>query len=194
MTLVAGQVRVAGNGEISVAATTVTAPTDATTALVSADWTGLGYNVDSGLTVSRSLSTTNIQAWQSKVPVRIVATDQTLSVAGEFLQSNPEVVGLWYSCGAFAAVSGSTSATDSVASGDINPAMVTKSMVMEWEDGDVKYRLYIPKAQVTANGDQTVAASGAVTYPLMFTALAPDTGTTMFDLFSNDPAVQPSGS
>jgi hypothetical protein len=187
MTLVAGEVRVAGNGEISVGETTVAAPTDATTALVSTDWTGLGYNVDSGLTVSRAITTTNIPAWQSKVPVRIVATDQTLSVAGEFLQSNPEVVGLWYSCGAFAAVTGVNSATDTVASGDINPAMVTKSMCMEWEDGDVKYRLYIPKAQVTANGDETIAASGAVTYPLIFTALAPDSGTTLFDLFTNDP-------
>jgi hypothetical protein len=186
MTLVAAQVRVAGNGEISIAPTTTTPPADATSALA-AGWTGLGYNSDTGLTVSRSMTIQNQNAWQSRVPVRLIPTDQALSVAGDFLQSNPNVVSLWYSATAFAAVTGVNSATDVVASGDINPSIVTKSVCMEWEDGTAKYRLYIPKAQVTPNGDETIAASGAVTYPLMFTALAPDTGTTLFDLFTNDP-------
>ena|SRR5690349_15227390 len=183
MTLAAAQVRVAANGELSIGVVdTAVAPTDASAAL-DASWTGLGYNTDSGLTVSRSVNVNDIAAWQSQVPVRKVPADQACSIAGDFMQSNKDVVGLWYATGTFALAG---AGPDKEATADINPALVTKAVVLDWEDGATLFRLYIPKAQVTANGDQTLTRTGAVTYPLMFAALAPDSGTTLFTLFTSD--------
>lgn len=183
MTLAAAQVRVAGNGEISIGVVgTASPPTDATTAL-GTGWTGLGYNTDSGLTVSRTVNVNDIPAWQSQVPIRKVPQDQAASIAGDFMQSNKDVVALWYATGAFAVA---TPSTDMKADADINPALVTKAVCLNWEDGATLFRLYFPKCQVTANGDQTLTRTGAVTYPLMFSALAPDSGTTLFSLFTSD--------
>ena len=183
MTLAAAQVRVAGNGEISIGVVgTASPPTDASTALGSG-WTGLGYNTDAGLTVSRTVNVNDILAWQSQVPVRKVPQDQACSVAGDFMQSNKDVVGLWYATSTFAVA---TPSTDMKADASINPALVTKAVCLDWEDGTMLFRLYIPKCQVTANGDQTLTRTGAVTYPLMFSAIAPDSGTTLFTLFTSD--------
>lgn len=186
MTLAAGQVRVAANGEISIGVVgTAVAPTDATTAL-DASWTGLGYNTDAGLTLSRSVNVNDIAAWQSQVAVRKVPSDQAASVSGEFLQSNKDVAALYFATGLFA-IAGA--GPDFKASADVNPSLVVKAVVLQWEDAAITYRLYFPKCQVTANGDQTLTRTGAVTYPLTFAAIAPDTGTDLFDIFTSDPAI-----
>jgi len=190
MTLVAAQIRVAGAGEVFVAPLGSTAPTDVSTALAPA-FVGLGYDSDNGLTISRSMTINSIGAWQTLVPVRRVPTDQAMSVAAEFMQSNPDVAALYMSTSAFTAISGHTGETK--ASADINPAVVNRAVVFELEDGPIKYRYYIPKAEVSANGDQTASHSAAILYPLMFTAIAPDTGTILFDVFTNDPAMVPAG-
>lgn len=189
MTLVAAQIRVAGTGEVYIGDVgTAVAPVDATAAL-DASWKGLGYDSDNGLTISRSMNVNDIAAWQALVPVRRVPQDQAMSVAGEFMQSSPDVYPLYMATSAFAAVAGINSATDTVATADVNPAIVEKAVVYELVDGSIKYRIYIPKAQVSANGDQTASRTAAVLYPLMFTALAPDTGTDLFQTFTNDPAM-----
>lgn len=188
MTLVAGEIRVAGGGEVFVADVGSPAPVDASAALDVA-FTGLGYDSDTGLTISRAMNVTDIGAWQSLSPVRIVPSDQAMSVAAEFMQSNPDVVALYMQTTAFVAVSGAHSATDTVASADINPDVIERAVVFELVDDGIKYRYYIPKAQVSANGDQTASRTAAILYPLMFTALAPDTGTTLFDVFTNDPVM-----
>lgn len=191
MTLIAAQIRVAGGGEVFVAPVGSTAPTDVGTALDAA-FIGLGYDSDAGLTISRSTTMTDIPAWQSAVPVRRVASDQTMSVASEFMQSNPDVVPLYMGTGDFTAVTGMHSATDTKASADINPTAIERAIIFELTDGAVKTRVYIPKADVSPNGDQTASRTAAILYPLMMTALAPDTGTTLYWIFSNDPEMLPS--
>lgn len=188
MTLMAAQVRVAGTGEISVAPVGSTPPADASTAL-DTSFKGLGYDTDNGVTVSRSMNTNDIAAWQSMAPVRRVVQDQAFSLAAEFMQSNPTVASLYLATGAFAATT--SVPTDYGAAADVNAAIIERSVVMEYMDGSVKYRVYIPKAQVSANGDQTLSRTAAVLYPLLFTALAPDTGTELFHVYTNDASMAP---
>ena len=187
MALVASQVRVAGTGELSIAATTATAPTDVATAL-GTGWKGLGYTQEDGATISRSLDRTEVSAWQSVTPVRYIYNGATLTIAAAMLQSNDDIAKLWFGGGDFAAGAG---AGEFKADLPTIPVGVERTVVLEWSDDTVKSRLYIPRAELTDTGDVQISRTAATSFQLTWSALAPSSGSVLATWFTNDPAFDP---
>ena len=184
MTLVADNVRIPGTGEVFVAATGSTAPTDVTAA-VAAAFRGLGYTQDGGVTLGRTVNRDPVTAWQSVTPLKYVYTGVDLRVSAAFEQSQSTVAGLWW--GADFAASG----TEWRADLPTVPSGVERSVILSYTtDGGFKHRIYIPRAEVTDTGDVTVSRS-ATAFQITFSALAPSTGSTLASWFTNDPAFDP---
>lgn len=181
MALAASKVRVFGTGELYVAPVGSTLPTTTSAALDTA-FLGLGYNSEDGITISRDVSIEDILAWQSVTPVRRVASETTFSVAGTFLQSDADVVSLFFGLGAF------TGTTDFTASGSTVQGVTERAVVVEFKDGTIDYRLVIPRAEVTSDGEVNINRTDAAGYALTFTALAPSSGTTLYTLITDDVA------
>lgn len=182
MALIASEVRVAGTGEVFVAPVGTVAPTDASTAL-SVDWTGLGYTTDSGVSINRSVDREGITAWQSVTPVRYVYSAAELTVSAEFIQSNEEILKLYLGIQSFDGLAPNLT-------GEIPtiPQQDTRAMVLQWVDGDITNRLYIPKVEVSETGDVSLSRTEATGYSLTFAAVAPADGDALASWLTNDPA------
>lgn len=185
MALTSGKVRVFGTGEIFVAAVGSTAPTDATAA-PAAPFVGLGYNSDDGVTFSRDVSVEDIFAWQSVVPVRRVSSETTFTVSATFLESDPTVTSIFLGLGAW-----EVAGTDFSADGSTLQSVTERAVIVDFLDGAFSYRLYIPRAEVTSDGELSINRTSAAGYPMTFSALAPSAGSVMYTLLTDDPAFDP---
>lgn len=161
----ATEVRVASDGHIQVGNVGTAAPADAVVA-PGVGWTDLGYASDDGVTITPSLDTDDINAWQSAVPVRRIVTGSSLEIGFTLLQSNAETFGLYFN----ATVAGSTFEIP------VAPDPLERALLIDWIDGTENFRLYVPRAQLTDTGEATLARGEAVGFEMTFTALAPATG------------------
>lgn len=181
MTLAASKVRVFGTGELSVAPVGSTLPTTVSGALDTA-FIGLGYNSEDGITISRDVNIEDITAWQSVTPVRRVATETTFSLAGTFLQSDANVLQLALGLSAF------TGTTDFIATGSTVQGVTERAIVLDFKDGTKDFRIVIERAEVTSDGEITLSRTDAAGYALTFTALAPEEGTDLYTVITDDVA------
>lgn len=186
MTLASSQVRVAGTGELSLAAVGTAMPTSAGAALA-APWVGYGYTTEDGVALSKSVEREGIPAWQSTTPVRYLTTSQELTAALTFLQSNDQILKLWLGSGDFATDGGVAPDDGWRADISVDPVGQQYAFVLEWNDADITSRLVIPKVEITETGDVSLARA-ATAFPVTFGALAPDTGDVLATWLTNDPA------
>ena len=171
MALDSANVRVAVSGAVYVAPTGTTAPTDSSTAL-NAAFTDLGYVSADGIAESIDRTTNQIRAWQSGSLVREVTSEATYSVTMTFLETNQDVLELYY---------GST-ITGGALDGDPTTSGGRKSFVIDVVDGNTVERTYIPSGEITAVGERTLASGDAIGYNVTITAYA-DGGSTTFKKF-----------
>jgi hypothetical protein len=165
MALDATEIRVAANGALRVANVGTAAPTDTTTAY-GVGWTDLGFASEDGVTLTPSLDTEDINAWQSAVPVRRIVTGSTLEIGFTLIQSNNETLSLYF---------GATVAGNAIQI-PVSPDPVERAISVEWSDGGEIYRLVVPRAQLSDRGETTLARGEAVGFEMTFTALPPATG------------------
>jgi hypothetical protein len=184
MTLVSGQVRVAGTGELHLAPVGTTMPTSASAALTG--FTGYGYTTEDGVTLSKSVEREGIPAWQASTPVRYLTTSQELTAGLTFLQSNEQVLKLWLGSGDFGP-DGEVGNPGFRADVPVDPTGQQFAFVLEWKDADITSRLCIPKVEITETGDVNLARA-ATAFPVTFGALAPDSGTVLATWLTTDPA------
>jgi len=81
-------------GAIYVAPQGTTLPTDATTALPTGTWKLLGFTSDAGVTISESVSTDEIRAWEGRTVVYNPQTEFTESISFTPIQINEDVAKL----------------------------------------------------------------------------------------------------
>lgn len=152
MTTDSSNVRVAGSGEIAVAATSATAPTD--TGALPTGFVGLGYLSEDGTTESRERSVDDIKGWQNSDTVRSVVTDANLTYSFTMIETKKETVELFYG----------TTVTQSASNGNyvIVPADTggRKSFIIDVIDGSELKRIYIPQGEVSETGDVVYNNSG----------------------------------
>lgn len=165
MANVATEVRVASDGHIRVAATGTAAPADAIVDPAAA-YTDLGYASEDGVTITPSLDTEDINAWQSAVPVRRIVTGSSLEIGFTLIQSNADTLELYFN----ATQNGSNFEIP------VAPAPLERALLVDWIDAGENFRLYVPRAQLTDAGEMTLARGEAVGFELTFTALAPAAG------------------
>lgn len=160
-------VRVAVTGEISVGATTATAPTSTSSALTG--FTGLGYVGEGGVTETRERSTEDLKAWQNADTVRTVITESVLSYTFQLIETNEATLELFYGA----------AATLGVSDGNIKvvPASTggRKSFVIDVVDGAELVRIYIPQGEVSEVGDVVYASNEPIGYEVTIRAYPDDT-------------------
>jgi len=175
----ADAIRFASNGTLSVAPVATAGPTDASTPL-GVGWSQLGYVSDAGVSLTPSITTQAINAWQSAVPVKYLVTGATFQMAFVLLQFDKEAVELYF---------GSTFETNATSESKMeigsNPDLIETALVVEWTDATVTNRLHIPRAQVSAREALTLVRTGATQLGLTLDAL--DEGGILGTLYtSND--------
>ena len=183
MALNAEQVRIGQRGNLYVAPLGTTGPTGPETALDPA-YQELGYFSDDGVTENWDDSVSNIVAWQSATVVRTVVTESSGTIAMTMIQTNTAVLETFYK--------GST--VTSVGAGvyqlDIVPVQAgAKSWVLDWFDGDLATRIWIPNGEVTERGEVVYSNSGdALGYPVTVAAYPAEAiDGNLMRKWSNDP-------
>lgn len=178
-----GEVKLAPSGHIWVATTAAAAPANVTTAMATVDplWQDLGYATDNGVTVTPTVTTKDIPAWQTAVPLKVVVTQVGIDLKFELMQWTQETLNLFLfgSTG----VSAAGTYTQTVSS---NPSPFYRSVVIEWtDDFNFVNRLYVPNGIVTDHQPIQLRRTDAVLMGLTFRAL--DSSGTLTKLLSNDP-------
>ncbi len=174
MALDSDNVRVAVTGAVYVAPTATAAPTASDDALNVA-FKDLGYVSADGIVETIDKSTTQIRSWQDGSLVREIVSEGTYSVELTFIETNEDVVELYY---------GATLSTG-VLDGDPRATGGRKSFVIDVVDGSSIERTYIPAGEITSVGERTLASGEAIGYTVTITAYA-DTDSTTFKKFFSD--------
>ena len=178
----AAQVVVGANGDVYVADTTATAPTNATSA-PAAGFLKLGFVSEDGATFTEGKDVTDINAWQSFYPIRRLVTGRSVQVSfalREFSKRNVQF-----------ALGGTVTGDEGVGPYTYVPpapeALGEKSLILDWADGSKKYRLYIPKGIVSEAVEISLTRTASSDLPVTFAASDPGGG-AIYTLFTTDPA------
>ncbi len=183
MPLNADEVVVGSNGQAYVAPVGTTAPTDSGSAL-DTDFVELGYISEDGATITDNKDVENIGAWQSFYPLRRIITGRELNVGFALRQWNGDTVKL--------AFGGGTVAANGAGEWEYTPPdpeeLDERALVLDWQDGDKHYRLYVPRGIVTETVETNLTRSSAADLPITYGALPVDDVTPVYTLLTDDPS------
>ncbi len=174
MALDSDNVRVAVTGAVYVAPSGTTGPSYSDDALDEA-FVDLGYVSSDGIAETIDKSTTQIRSWQDGSLVREIVSEGTYMVELTFIETNQEVVELYY---------GSTLNSGEL-DGDPRATGGRKSFVIDVIDGSSIERTYIPAGEITSVGERTLASGEAIGYEVTITAYADADSTTFRKFFSD---------
>ncbi len=177
----ANQIVVGASGNVYVAPVGTAAPTDLTTAMAAA-WIDLGFLTEDGVTFTPSWDIEEISAWQSFRPVRRISTSRSEEVSFEMQQWNKFNFPLAFGGGSVTTTTGVHKFIPPTAS-----ARDERAMVIDWADGTKKYRLIIPKGEVTDGGEMNLTRTDSASLPVTFAINGTD-GTDPFYLLTDDAA------
>lgn len=156
MATTAENVAVALTGGVYYAPAGTALPTDATTTLNVA-FDELGYITEEGVSQMIEESTTKIRAWQNGDTVREVQTAHDLMYGFTCLETNENVLAVYYGNYAAGVV-------------EVNAAPGTRGCwVFQIADGDQDIRIVVPDGQVTDRGDISYVNGNAISYPMQIT-------------------------
>lgn len=180
MALDSDNVRVAVTGAVYVAPTGTTSPSYSDDTLDAA-FQDLGYVSSDGITETIDKSTTQIRSWQDGSLVREIVSEGTYSVELTFIETNEDVVELYY---------GATLASGSL---NIDPRSSggRQSFVIDVIDGTNIERTYIAAGEITSVGERTLASGEAIGYTVTITAYADADETVATKLFSSFGSTEP---
>lgn len=175
------EIRVGGSGRVWVAATNATMPTDAATAM-GGGWADLGYTSEEGVTLTNGLTVTDIPVWQSFYPGRQIVSARTFIAAFTLRQWNGATLPFAFG-GTVEDASGEFTFTPPSPE-DID----LRALCVEVADGEVAYRILIPRGMITADVATTFNRSAAADLPITFSA-SPSAGQDAWSAFFDDAAM-----
>jgi len=153
----ASNVAVGVTGDVSVAPTGTTLPTNSQVAL-NAAFEAVGYISEDGVTQSISEDITDLKAWQNGDVVRKIQTAHDLTFAFTMIETSDTTLATYY--GNYAAGAVEIDGTQ----------LAHKSWVIDVVDGDDDIRVVIPDGQITERGDIVYQNGDAIGYPVTITA------------------------
>lgn len=117
--------------------------------------TALGYLSDDGFKIKPERKTDDLKAWQNADVVRTVATESSIEISFQLIESKKEVIELFWQ-------SKVTAGVDS-GSFDISPGATTgvHALLMDIVDGDQVIRYYFPEAELV-DRDEIKGKNGEV--------------------------------
>lgn len=181
MSLDATNVTVGITGELYVAPLGTSRPTSASEQL-DADYIGLGYVSEDGVTEAHEDSVDNIVAWQNSTIVRAVRTSSLMTLSLTLVETKRDVLTLFHP-GATVQSDGGTGWKLEVPT----PAIARRQFVLDVLDGTKIIRIDVGNGEITSRGEITYAATGAVGYQITITCYPDDSGLLCVK-YSNDPA------
>lgn len=165
----------AATGAIFVAPTTVSLPTDATTAL-SSDWTLLGFTSDAGVQISESTSSNAINAWEGRIEVYNVRTEYTESVSFTPIQCNVDVMKLIWGEDAV-----TVDAAGTILAKHHGKNLEPVHIVIETTPREGIVKRFCQKSQLTERGEVTMDGTQVDGRQLTFNNLADENGVTCYE-------------
>src|SRR5262245_12356849 len=164
----AQDVVVAGTGAVYVAPDGMALPADLATPLPS-EWIDVGYVSEDGVQFTFSREQEDVNAWQVSTPVRVLVTNEPISIVFELEQFDRVTVALAFRGGTF---------TGSAAPFTYTPpdagASDVRAIAIDAIDGDYQFRFAFPRVQLTDDVETSLVRSDAVRLPLTFQVLAAD--------------------
>lgn len=168
MALTAGNVRVAGTGNVFKAPAGTALATDHTTAL-NAAFKDLGYYTEDGFKMNISKSSTDIKAHNGDV-VRTVTNEHKVTFDLTMMEWNLEAAKAEFGSTNVVVATGTTIKVNSTA-GDRGP------FVLEAVDGATKMRIVIPDGQIVTDSQEvTFNNTSSINFPLSIVAYPDGTG------------------
>ncbi len=168
MAIATSNIVVGSNGGVWVAPLDASPPTDLDTAMetVDSDWVELGAITEAGVQLSLTTTTQDINIWQSLYPARRLVSTREFSISFGLREWKSETV-------IFAFGGGDVDVSGGVAiySPPTPEELGEQAMVLEVQDGERAYRIYVPKGTVNELGDVTFARSDSAVLQATFTAL-----------------------
>lgn len=161
----ASEIRVAGTGAVYVAPAHT--PMNFTGAWAS-PWTDLGYTSADGVKFVKKDKLDPVDTWQSVAAIRYVFSDRDFSVKFSLLQLNSDTLQFFFS------------SPPPTAAGVYNiaaaPKVEERALGIEFTDGAVKNRFYIPRGVVTETDETAITRTSAIKLGVTFTAMTPIIG------------------
>jgi hypothetical protein len=174
---------VAGTGDIYVGPVGATLPTTAVAA-PSPHFVQLGFTTEDGVTLTRTPEIQDFGAWQSRTPVRRELTSEEVTLAFQLEQWNAENFAFAFGGGEITDLGGGMYRYDFLAPED---QLAENSLIADWRDGSKRYRLCIPRGNVTESTETQLVRGALAVLPVSFKALAPDDASSPAYLLTNDP-------
>lgn len=163
----AQNVIVAGTGAVYVAPDGTPAPPDLVA--LTTPWVDVGYVSEDGVTFTFSREQEEVNAWQVSTPVRVLVTNEPISIEFELEQFDQETVLLAFRGGTFTP---GTPPAPAIYTPPDAGATDVRSLTIDAIDGDYTFRFWFPRAQVAEDVATQLVRSDAVRLPLTFNVLA----------------------
>lgn len=179
-----GQIHIGANGTVYVADVGETAPTSEVSSL-SAGWKPLGFITEDGVSIVDSKTVQEKRAWQSRYPVKRWVNGRAYEVGFTLEQIN------WLTYPF--AMGGGTLTEPSAGKYKYVPPepdeLDERSLVIDWEEEEFHYRVWLPVGLVTENVELNVRADDTIMLPIAFGAIFDGTN-PIYSFFTDDPAFE----
>lgn len=182
MALDATQVRVGVSGHLYVAPVGTAMP--ASTAAPWTSFTDVGFLTTDGPSLTPSVESTEINGWQSSLPLRTIQTSRSLDLKANLQQMTGTNLKLTFGGGTVTDLGGGDYKYAPPALGETDE----RAAGLEVLDGDFIYRFLFPRLIVKDVGDIVFKKDEETHFDLTLSLLEPASG-DFFDVISNDPAL-----
>jgi hypothetical protein len=181
----ADNIVVGSGGSIYVAPLGTSMPTDLASPL-NAAFVDVGYISEDGITLTAATEVTDVNAFQSLLPVRKIVTGRSFDLSFVLREWTEANVVLAFGGGDVTEPTAGVYRYDPPAAGD---GLYERALVVEWQDGTKNYRLCVERGVVTEAVETNVSRTGAADLPITFSVL--DSSGTTYYLLTDDPAMDP---
>jgi len=134
-------------GAVAVAATSVTAPTDAKSTL-GTGWTSGGYVDENGISLQTTRSVTPLKDW-SKAAIKEMLSDFGGSITVNFLQVDQFAAERLFGSSNVTVTAATSSAGEKIKVNIGANLPPVESWCFSMKDGDARLRVYVPRGQIT---------------------------------------------
>lgn len=181
MPRVDANVVVAGDGAVYVAPEATAFPSGSSgLAAPASPWDDLGWFSEDGVTADRARTESDLNVWQSTLPIRKLITGAPITIAGTLRQFDPDTL--------IAALGGGTFTSGATAGTFVFPDpsdVSVVAMIIDGIDGAYTFRFLFERVQIGGDMQVPLKASDAMNLPVTFNVLA---STNNPKIISNHPA------
>ncbi|MFB7906415.1 hypothetical protein ACFC1T_08310 [Kitasatospora sp. NPDC056076] len=145
----------------------------------------LGYVDEGGVTITPSIETDPVNAWQSATPVLYAVKSASVQIKATLIESNALTTELFWGA-SWIALKDSTGKETGVYRLDLSstPDLQELSLVIDWSQRNTFYRCVIPRAMINDRGAITLQRKESQKYELTISAL--DTAGSLGYVLTND--------